>query len=285
MKQRFLTPALCLGLLFGCAPKTYLNVPKNGLNDFFSPREGKFHISAHRGGGDYTGYPENCVESFQYLARQMPVVIECDISMTRDSVLMMMHDDRLDRTTTGTGKVADVTWDYCKTLKLEDNAGNQTKFAIPTLDEVLRWGRNKVVFTLDVKRGVPFERVVGAVRRAGAAPYAAVITYNATDAARVHQLDPSLMISVNVRNRADYDRLRELGVPDSRMIAFIGTREADRDLYRFLHERGIACILGTLGNLDKQTIARGDSLYRQFVANGADVLSTDRPLEAWKALN
>lgn len=270
-------------LLAGCAPKTFVSVPKNGLYEYFKPAPGKALISAHRGGGDITGYPENCIESFEYLAKRMPVTIECDISLTKDSVLMMMHDNTLERTTTGQGALSDVTWAYCQTLKLEDNEGNLTSYKIPTLEDVLRWGKGKATFTLDVKRSVPFEKVVEAIRKTGAKDYAAVITYNSTDAAKIHKLDPELMISVNVRNRADYDRLRELGIPDNRMLAFIGVREADRELYQFLRSKGIPCILGTLGNLDKQAIAKGDQVYKEFVKNGADILSTDRPLEAYKA--
>ncbi|GAA4455412.1 hypothetical protein GCM10023189_23180 [Nibrella saemangeumensis] len=272
-----------------CAPKTQIKVPDGGFQDYFKPQPGQALISAHRGGGDYRGYPENSIESFAYLAEKIgtptrPIIIECDINLTRDSVLMMMHDDKLDRTSTGTGRISDVTWDYCKTLRLEDNQGNLTRYKIPTLEQVLRWGKGRVLYTLDVKRSVPFDKVVAMIHRTNAADYAAVITYNAIDAAKVYRLDPSLMISVNVRNRADYERLRELGVSDRNMIAFIGTREADPELYRFLHDKGIACILGTLGNLDKQAVAKGDYVYREFVRNGADILSTDRPLEVLKAV-
>ena len=43
-------------------------------------------MSAHRG-GPYPGYPENAIETFEYIASQIPTVIECDIAMTKDSVL------------------------------------------------------------------------------------------------------------------------------------------------------------------------------------------------------
>jgi|GEM_PF-505859 len=261
------------------ASRTYVRIPRNGLYGYFQPAPGKAHISAHRGGGDIPGYPENCIESFDFLARQMPVTIECDISLTRDSVLVMMHDNTLERTTTGQGALKDVTWAYCQTLFLEDNLGNRTTYRIPTLEQVLRWGKGKVTFTLDVKRNVPFEKVVELIRKTGTKDYAAVITYNADDAAKVHRLDPELMISVNVRSQADYDRLRALGIPDQRMLAFIGVREADRDLYAFLHSKGIPCILGTLGNLDKQAQARGDQVYKTFVGTER---TSSRPTARWK---
>lgn len=283
MKSRFFVGILFVSLA-ACAPKTYTKAPAS-LSAFLSPKSDRVGmISAHRGGGDIKGYPENCIESFAYLAKRLPVIIECDIDLTKDSVLVMMHDQTLDRTTNGTGKLIDKTYADIQQYRLEDNAGNLTNFRIPTLEQVLRWGKNKVTFTLDVKRNVSFEKVVDLIHRTGAANYAAVITYNAQDAAKVHKLDPSLMISVTIRNRAEYERHHELGIPDNRMIAFVGVKEPDADLYQFLHQKGIACILGTLGNLDKQAVAKGDQVYRQFVQNGADIMSTDRPLEVWRAL-
>lgn len=287
---------LGLGIcLATCSPRTYQKALTGRAYDFFSYKLGqKPKISVHRGGGDLKGYPENCLESFAYLAKNIgtplrPVIIECDIDLTKDSVMVMMHDATLDRTTTGTGKLIDKTYTETQQYRLEDNLGNVTPYKIPTLEEVLRWGKNKaehgpVTFTLDVKRNVSFAKVVDMIHKTGAGDYAAVITYNATDASLVHRLDPNLMISVTIRNRAEYDRLRELGVPDNRMVAFVGVTEPDADLYRFLHDKGIACILGTLGNLDKQAMARGDQVYKKFAENGADIMSTDRPLEVWQVV-
>src|SRR5690606_1027155 len=96
---------------------------------------------------------------------------------------------------------------------------------------------------------------------------------------------PELMISASIGSAADLLRLNERNVPDNRLVAFIGTHEADEALYKLLHNHGILCILGTMGNLDKQAVARGDQVYTGFVERGADMLSTDRPREAGKALN
>lgn len=281
LKTSFLSFLLGL-LLMGCSPKTYLHSTSQAIFQYQSSSTPL--ISAHRGGGDYAGYPENCIESFEWLARQMPLIIECDISMTQDSVMMMMHDDALERTTNGTGKVREVPWKYCQSLRLEDNKGTLTSYKIPTLNDVLKWGKNKVLFTLDVKRSVPFEKVIELVKKHKADSYAAIITYNAQDAAKVHRLAPEVMISVTIRSQDEYQRHHDLGIPDNRMIAFVGTREPNSSLCEFLHAKGIRCILGTLGNLDKMAAARGDQLYQEFVKKGADILSSDRPLEAWRTI-
>src|SRR5690554_1261133 len=53
-------------------------------------------VSAHRG-GSAKGFPENCIETFERAITFAPAIIETDIAMTKDSVLVLMHDDKLDR--------------------------------------------------------------------------------------------------------------------------------------------------------------------------------------------
>ncbi len=241
-------------------------------------------VSAHRGGPDLD-YPENAIETFQRIAYKTAAIIECDIALSKDSVLVLMHDETLDRTSTGTGKVNRKTLEELKALQLKDNQGNITSYQIPTLDEALSWGVGKVIFTLDVKRNVPYRLVIDAVRKAHAEAYVAIITYNVDQAATVNNLAPDLMISASIRHADDLLRLNDADVPDTRILAFIGTREADKQLTDLLHQHGILCILGTMGNLDRQAETRGDQLYAEFVENGADILSTDRPLQAAQSLD
>ena len=66
-------------------------------------------VSVHRGGGERKGFPENCLESFDYISKKMSCLIECDIEMTKDSVMVLMHDKTLDRTSTGRDLVVNNT--------------------------------------------------------------------------------------------------------------------------------------------------------------------------------
>ncbi|MFB2118584.1 glycerophosphodiester phosphodiesterase family protein [Parapedobacter sp. 2B3] len=241
-------------------------------------------ISAHRG-GPAAGFPENALETFENSYRYQPLIIECDVRMTADSVLVLMHDETLDRTTSGTGKVVDSTFPALKELRLKDPGGKATPYRIPTLDQALKWGSGKVVFTIDVKRGVPYSMVIDAIRRNQAQAYSVVITYNADQAETVHQLAPDLMISASIRSREDLLRLNDRSIPDNRLVAFVGTSTVPAAVYKQLHDHGILCILGTIGNIDKQAATRGDTVYTRLVEGGADILSTDRPREAGKALH
>src|SRR5690606_15656600 len=133
-------------------------------------------VSAHLGGPD-TGYPENAIETFQREASKMSAIIECAIARTHAPALVLMHDEPSARTTTRKGKVNQHTLAELKELHLKDPAGTLTNYRIPTLEETLRWGVGQVIFTLDVKRNVPYQLVVDAIRKTKSEAYSVIITY------------------------------------------------------------------------------------------------------------
>ncbi|RZK49365.1 MAG: glycerophosphodiester phosphodiesterase family protein [Pedobacter sp.] len=280
MKNLWRLSPLVLILFLSCFPPAKKHsisfATEADFRNFLNRKSNSFPlISAHRG-APTSEFPENAIETFEQGRLWQPLVIEFDVAMTQDSALVLMHDDRLDRTSNGTGLVREQSFEAIRKLNLKDQNGKLTSARIPTLEEVLIWGKDKVLFTVDVKRGVPFSKVVKAIEKAGAARYAIVITYNANQAQEVHQLNPSLMISVSARSVADLDRLNALGVPDNRMVAFVGTSVPDESLFKAFHERGISCIVGTMGNLDKSALANpSNQVYKGILEKGADFISTD----------
>lgn len=242
-------------------------------------------ISAHRG-GPMKGFPENCIPTFENATKYQPVVIEFDVALSKDSVLVIMHDDRLDRTSNGTGMIGSYTYAELQSLRLKDDYGNLTPYKIPTLNEVLTWGKGKVLFTIDVKKGVPFAKIIDEVRKTKSESNSIVITYNDNQAVEVHRLAPDLMISASVKYASDLERLNGKGVPNNRIVAFVGTSLPEQKVFQGLHEKGITCIMGTMGNLDKRSMARPNArYYYQYLESGADMISTDNLVQAGKEFN
>ena len=241
-------------------------------------------ISAHRG-GDRDGYPENAIETFQYWAKKFPLIIETDVRLSKDSVLILMHDETLDRTSNGSGKVGRYTLAELKGLRLKDSKGELTDFQIPTLEEALIWGQGNVLFTLDVKQDVPYTLLSHLIQKTNTQAAVIVITYNANQARAIHRVNPDLMISASVSSQKDLVKLAEAGIPDNRLVAFVGTSQPKETLVELLHAHGIKTILGTIGNLDKQAKSKGYQVYAEYIENGADILSTDHPADAQKALD
>jgi len=256
------------------------------LREFLDARKTVYPlVSAHRG-APMPGFPENCIETFENATKYQPLIIEFDVALSKDSLLVIMHDDQLERTTTGSGPINSYTYKQLQTFRLKDQEGKVTNFKIPTLTEVLRWGKNKVLFTIDIKKGVPYEKIIAAIRQTKSESNSIIITYNARQAAAFHQLAPDLMISASVRRKEDLDRLNQMGVPDNRIVAFVGVAAPDKAVYTYLNSKGISCILGTMGNLDKSAAANPNrKVFYHLVANGAAFLSTDDLIGAGKELD
>ena len=104
-------------------------------------------VAAHR--GDWYWAPENSLPAFQNCIEIGVDIIELDVRLSKDGVPVIIHDETLDRTTTGKGKVADWPLDSLKTLYLKDATGVITKERIPTLRETLDLTKDKIVVYLD----------------------------------------------------------------------------------------------------------------------------------------
>jgi glycerophosphoryl diester phosphodiesterase len=224
------------------------------------------------------------------LALVPDVIVEIDVQQSADGVLILFHDDRLDRKTSGAGAVQAAPWSQLAALRLRDGSGATTDMGIPTLGEALDLlMRRGAVAQLDIKRGVDFAAVVTAVRRAGAERHVILITYNDADALTVARLAPELMLSATLRRAGDAEALIAGGVRRDRLLGWTGTRAPDPALFAALRGAGIEPIFGTLGDgpdsLDQQWLADGDtSEFRQLEADGAVLVATDRAPEVAAAL-
>lgn len=235
-------------------------------------------VAAHRGGPE-PGFAENAVETFANTLRQAPALLEVDVSQTRDGVLVLMHDDELDRTTTGTGLVREATLSELQALQLEDETGRALDARIPTLRAALDWAADKTIIELDVKRGVSYEDVIAEVRGAHATERVIFITYSVPAAIRVHRLAPGLMISTSIESEADLEELERARVDLTRILAWTGIEEPNGALNATLAQRGVEAMFGTLGgrdSWDNRFAASGEDKYAEFAETGLQLISTDR---------
>ena len=96
--------------------------------------------TAHRG---YSSkYPENsisaCVGAYEVGAD----FAEIDVRLSSDGVVMLMHDDTIDRTTNGKGTLSNMTYEQLKQYKLK-HGGKVTDETIPTFEELLQYFKDK----------------------------------------------------------------------------------------------------------------------------------------------
>lgn len=296
MKQRsFLHTLLVIVISIAFAGCSEINTEKVKLHnivinntqeaeDFFTWTEDRIPmVSAHRGGRYYIGYTENTIEMFEYTLSHVPAIIEFDVRRSKDGILMLMHDETTGRTATEDKSIESLTIDEIRALSLVDHKGNEVSGGVPTLEEVLDWGRGKTMFTVDVKSVSNLDDVADMIIRKNAEPFAALITYSLDVAESIHQKYPSLFLSVTLRNAEELERLQSRNIDLRKVVAFTGTSARDELFNNTLHELGIYTILGTMGNLDNSAMVRGQDVYVDLINGGADILSTDFPVEAYNA--
>src|SRR5256885_3658819 len=98
---------------------------------------GRTLLGGHRGNPDE--YPENTLASFRSAIELGVDIIECDVHMSADGQLVVIHDHTLDRTTNGTGMVRDHT--YAQLRELDAGRGEH----LPLLNEFLELGNESDV--------------------------------------------------------------------------------------------------------------------------------------------
>ncbi len=258
--------------------------PDDGLNVFFECLEAEAIslVSAHRT-GPYPGLPENALETAQSLNSQMPAIYEIDVATSADGVLFLLHDDTLDRTTTGKGPFKTLSWLEISALNRVDNDGKKTDFQPTKLEDFLQWVKGTALVQIDFKRSTRYEDVISMVKKTGTQDRVVYIAYTLAQARKLQSLAPEAMISVAVNSASGLNSVIAAGLPADRIIAFTGTRDPKRRLFSILNGRDIEVIFGTLGGPDSidAGVEAGDDpvVYTELSRAGVDIIATDRPLE------
>ncbi|NOX93764.1 MAG: glycerophosphodiester phosphodiesterase family protein [Alphaproteobacteria bacterium] len=263
--------------------------PGGDLNGFFEclEAEGATLISAHRG-GPRRGFPENAIETMAAVLQEIPAIIEIDVATSADGVLYLLHDDTLDRTTTGTGEGNALSWSEIRKLKLKDENGRATGFSPSRFAKTLAWAKHRTILQIDFKRSTRYSDVAREIHRQKAEDRVILIAYSVGSAAKLHRLMPDAMISISLNSQSTLNRAVAAGIPDNRILGFTGTDDPNPRLFSILNGRDVEVIFGTLGGRDSidETIARSGygALYAEIAADGADIIATDRPIAAYAAL-
>ena len=163
-------------------------------------RSGRILLGGHR--GNAAECPENTLASFRSAIELGVDVIECDVHLTDDRQLAVIHDHLIDRTTDGSGLVRDYTMAELK--RFDAGSWKDAKFAgerIPSLDEVLAVAKGKVGVAIEIKNlPLPYpgieEVVVKAVKQAGMEQEVVVISFDHRSIKRIGELDGAITTGV-----------------------------------------------------------------------------------------
>jgi glycerophosphoryl diester phosphodiesterase len=231
-------------------------------------------ISAHRGRLSST-MPENTLQAFQNTISSTPALLEVDVGRTRDGVLVLMHDDTVDRTTNGRGTVTEMTAAEFAALRIDDPEIIPPP-PPPTLRQALDWANGRAILELDIKRSVRFEDVVREVEEAGAMGRVVFITYSVNAAARLAELAPEAMIYTTISSARELDTLERRGADLNHIVAWVGSDAPAPGLIEALAARGVEARFGMFGE---------GRDYSNAARLGAQIVAVDDAAEAYRDLD
>lgn len=161
MKYIILTAALLVCSLVAAADSTRSDSIRARLLD---PNDREVLVAVHR--GDWRNYAENSLEGIDNAVKMGADIVEVDLRRTADGELVLMHDPKVDRTTTGKGRVEDMTLDELRCLQLRNGVMGRTPYRIPTLRELLVAQKDRVLINLD-KAFDYFDQVMALLEETG----------------------------------------------------------------------------------------------------------------------
>ncbi|XP_065837352.1 glycerophosphodiester phosphodiesterase 1-like [Oscarella lobularis] len=160
-------------------------------------------VIAHR--GENVDAPENTLAAFRLARKNGAVAVEIDVSFTKDGHAVLMHDDTVDRTTDGHGRLDELTLDELKTLNAAHGHRLESEFdgvRVPTLDEAIEECLHlglKIIFDVKGNAAQSVPVLVAAYKKYDLYGKAFVASFNSYVLYKLRRADPEILIGLTSR--------------------------------------------------------------------------------------
>lgn len=216
------------------------------------------YVVGHRGAAGEQ--PENTLKGFRYALDLGVDYVECDVHLTRDGHLVVIHDATVDRTTNGHGAISALSLDRIRSL----DAGEGER--VPAFDEVLELVAGRAPLLCELKGSGVEEATVAAVDAHGMAEQVVFTSFSLDRLATVRQWGDHYRIGAILPNASEFEIARAAALG----VEAIGVRYTNL-CYRILAQAHAAGLQVRAWNPD--TLAEQQAM----IALGVDGISTNRP--------
>ena len=254
-----------------------------------NPSDHYVMVIAHR--GDWRNFPENSIEAVRSAIKLGVDMVEIDIRKTKDGKLILMHDETIDRTTNGSGKVSEMTFSEIEPLRLMSGVGVPTDFKIPTLNEALLECKGKIMINLD-KADDYFDEIYPMLKETNTIGQVVMKGHYTTEELKTKfgdfykEILYMPLITVKIKNVKSYvDSLESSLNPTSYEIVF---NKDYMDSFKHISElknNGDNIWINTLwaslanGKTDDKAYWNPEENWGWVINEGATMIQTDRPRE------
>lgn len=207
-----------------------------------------FFVWGHRGASSQA--PENTMAAFHEAYEAGAGGVELDVHLSRDGVPVVIHDETLDRTTSGAGPVKNKTFSQIRALDAggwfsSDYSGER----VPSLEDVLRWAQGRLRLNIEIKAADAGMAVLELLSRH---PLAEVLlsSFNHHLLARLRRLAPDLPMGFLVDGPFWHLALVR-AVRHGGVSVHPRADRVSRTLVRACHSKGLHVIPWTVDELER----------------------------------
>jgi glycerophosphoryl diester phosphodiesterase len=224
---------------------------------------------AHRGASGYA--PENTLAAFRRAISQGVSFIETDLHLTRDAHFVAIHDETVERTTSGHGAVGHMT--LAEVRRLDAGSWFASEFTgerVPTLMEILEFARkHDVVFYLELKPNGFWggeHALISALRESGEIPRVVIISFDPVILSSLRKIEPTLMTGMLFNGQLEnpFEKTLEIG---ARQLAIRGDLVTP-NLLKHAHKLDLQVVCWTINS---------PAHMRLLVSAGVDGIMSDYP--------
>ena len=197
-----------------------------------------FVTYAHRGASEY--YPENTLSSFYAGVEMGANGIENDIQRTKDGVLVVFHDDTIDRVTDGSGKISDYT--YRELLRFTVKNEKYNRFdKIMTFEEFLKYfAWRDLTLAIELKQFGIAKDVIDMIDDYGARDKCIITSFKYEELVAAREYDKDFRLGFLYSGATDADRIEKLKAINATQACPKATVLTPEEL-KLIHENGFEC--------------------------------------------
>lgn len=240
--------------------------------EFHNPKSKYLLVAAHRSA--HNGYPENSIAALKHAIELGVDIAETDVKVTKDSVVVLMHDGKIDRTTNGKGNPENYTLAELKKFRLKMPDGKLTDETIPTFEEFLKVAKGKIMVDIDIKTS-HLKPVVDVVKKTKTQNQVFYFDDDYESLQKVRSLDPTSLFMPRVHSYHE---------SDSALIRFkpqaihIDETFYTPELTKLIRDKNARIWINALDKADVEIRAgKTEEALAKLTSFNANIIQTDEP--------
>ncbi|GEM_PF-6336970 len=198
--------------------------------------------------------PENSISAINNVAQLGIDIVEIDVRTTQDGVLVLMKDETIDRTTTGSGRLKDLTYSQLQQYYLETKAGDVSSQKVPTLEEALTEGAGRVWFKIDLtNEAIDFSAVNRLVKQAGVESDVLYdVAGDINKAKIIYELNPAALVQLQANNSNEVANF--ISLPETRSSVLTIKLATGSNLYMDVNRANCIAATNITGDIDNKVL-------------------------------